>query len=166
MNTPQRKAATSSPEHLALTGHAAPLPAPAAPRARRIAIATAAAALGSAIAAVLVGVIGKAAGTPPVKELSAGALAILAIAGVVVAALAWAWIGSRPGGRRLLSFLVPAVLVLSFIPDIALGLTGSPWSAVTTLMTAHAAVFAVTIPALIHWLPPRGNLLAATVNQP
>jgi hypothetical protein len=141
-----------------MTGHATP----ATPRLRRIAAAAAAAAIGSAIAAVLVGVIGQAAGAPSVKELSAGGLATLAVAGVVIATLAWAWIGSRVDGRRLLSVLVPAVLVLSFIPDIALGLTGTTWSAVATLMTAHAAVFAVTIPALIHWLPPRDTPPAAT----
>jgi hypothetical protein len=128
---------------------------PAGPTTRATVTGGAVAAVFSAIAAVLAGIIGKAAGASHVKELSAGALATLAIAGVILGTVAWTWIGNRPGGHRLLTVLVPVVLVLSFIPDIALGLGGTAWSAVVTLMIAHAAVFAVTIPALIHWIPPR-----------
>ena len=67
----------------------------------------------------------KAAGAPSVTELWGRGLAILAVVGVIIATPVWARIGSRADGRRLLSVLVPAVLVLSFIPDVALGLSGT-----------------------------------------
>jgi hypothetical protein len=111
-------------------------------------IAGAVAAAGSVIAVELVGAIGKAAGAEHIAALTAPALATLTIVGVAVATAAWVLIGRRPGGARLLSRLVPAVLIVSFVPDLALGLAGQGWAAVLTLMIAHAAVFAVTIPVL------------------
>ena len=60
------------------------------------------------------------------------------------------WITSGPlGFPTNLSSLVPVVMILSFIPDIAIGITGTfhaTWGGVIALMTAHVvvAVAAVT----------------------
>lgn len=118
----------------------------------RAAVAAGIAALGSVVAVEVVGIVGKAAGAPHVLQLMAVPLALLTIIGVVVATAAWVVIGRK--NLNLLKRLVPIVLVLSFIPDVALGAGGTAWSAVITLMVAHAAVFAVTVPILLTRLPP------------
>lgn len=112
------------------------------------------AAVGSVIAVELVAVMGKALGAPAVSGLTPPPLAVFTIVGVAVATTAWVLIGRRPGGARLLRVLVPVVLVVSFVPDVLLGVGGTAWSAVVTLMLAHLAVFLVTIPVLLKMLAP------------
>lgn len=127
--------------------------APTSSRIRaRAAVAAGIAAVGSVIAAEIVGIVGKAAGAAHVTQLTPAPLAMLTIIGVVVGTAAWVVIGRR--NPTLLTRLVPIVLVLSFIPDLALGAGGTAWSAVVTLMIAHAAVFAVTVPVLLTRLRP------------
>ena len=113
-----------------------------------------AAAIGSVVVVEIVALIGKAAGAPHVTQLQPGALAFLTIVGVAIATAAWVVIGRRPNGEKLLRILVPAVLVVSILPDIALGANGTAWSAVVTLVIAHASVFVVTIPILMNQLRP------------
>jgi len=110
--------------------------------------------VGSVIAVELVAVIGKALGAPAVSGLMAAPLAVFTIVGVAVATTAWVLLGRRSGGARLLRVLVPVVLVVSFVPDLLLGVGGTAWSAVVTLMLAHLAVFLVTIPVLVRQLTP------------
>ncbi len=112
------------------------------------------AAVGSVLAVVVVGLVGKALGAPDVMQLSTPALATLTIVGVAVATLGWVLISRRHGGARLLRVLVPVVLLVSFVPDLLLGVSGTAWGAVATLMCAHLAVFLVTIPVLARMLPP------------
>jgi len=114
---------------------------------------TALAALGSVIAVEIVGAVGRAAGAQA-TALNVAPLAVLTVVGVVAAAVAWLRIGARDTGAALLARLVPIVLVASFVPDLALGLTGTPWAAVAFLMLAHVAVFAVTVPTFVTLLKP------------
>ena len=109
---------------------------------------------GSVIAVQIIGAVGKAAGAAHIHELTPTALGLLTVLGVVTGTFAWVVIGSRPNGARLVTILVPLVLALSFVPDVALGLTGTAWSGVLTLILAHIAVFAVTVPVLRRRLNP------------
>ena len=120
----------------------------------RAALAGGLAVVGSVVAVELVGALGKAAGATHVKEVSAGAVASLTSGGVLAATVGGGLIGRRRGGKTLLTRLVPIVLVLSFVPDMALGVSGTAWSAVATLLCPHAAVFAVTIPLFAKLLDP------------
>jgi hypothetical protein len=113
------------------------------------------AAVGSAVAAVAVAEIGKGLGAAHVQQLMPGPLIFLTVVGVAVATAVWIQISLRSHRpERLLARLVPVVLVVSWVPDVALGAGGKPWGAVATLMLAHLAVFAVAIPILMKFLAP------------
>lgn len=113
-----------------------------------------AAAIASAVIVEIVAVIGKAAGAPHVNQLQPGPLALFTVLGVAIGTAAWVPIGRRPNGGRLLRTLVPAALVVSILPDVALGVNDTAWSAVLTLVIAHASVFTVTVPILLTQLRP------------
>lgn len=112
------------------------------------------AAVGSVFAVEIVAVIGKALGAPEVSALTAAPLAVFTVVGVAVATVAWVLLGRRPNGGQLLRVLVPIVLVVSFVPDLLLGVGGTAWSSVATLIVAHTAVFLVTIPVFVRLLSP------------
>lgn len=76
------------------------------------------------------------------------------LVGILVGWVGWRLVqrrAQRP--RRLLGWLVPAVGIVSFAPDIALGLTGfipgATWSGVLGLMVMHVVVIAVAVPAYL-----------------
>ena len=86
------------------------------------------------------------------------AYSTLTIIGIVVATAAWAVIRARASHpRRLLLVLVPAVIAVSFVPDLLLGadgnMTGISWGAGIALMSMHLIVAAVTVPTLLRVLP-------------
>ena len=112
-----------------------------------------AATVAAVAAAEAVAAIGKAAGAAHTQQLAPGAIGFMTALGVVVGAVVWQVIIMRTRTpERVLQRLVPAALLLSFLPDLALGAGGSPWSAVVTLMAAHVAVFAVAVPVLARGL--------------
>lgn len=60
--------------------------------------------------------------------------------------------------RQALRRLVPAVLIASFVPDLALGVSGSSWAGVAALMVMHLGVAAVALPWCARFLPlPTGR---------
>lgn len=105
---------------------------------------------------VLIAVIAQAAGASEhFSPLRPAAYVTFTIVGFAVGAAGWTAIMARatnPG--RILRVLVPSVLALSFIPDLAVGLgdrPGTSWGAVAALMAMHVVV-AVT---LVHAFWPK-----------
>src|SRR5450432_1463521 len=88
--------------------------------------------LGAAVvaSAVNVGIAAVAHGlgvSDQVKQLMAGALIFLTVVGVVIGGIGWAIIARRAQRpASLLSWLVPAVLALSLVPDVLLKTTNQP----------------------------------------
>ncbi|MEU3885907.1 DUF6069 family protein [Streptomyces sp. NPDC029041] len=107
----------------------------------------------------VVAVIAHAAGAShDFQPLQVTAYAPLTLFGVLIAAAAWAVIRARSTRpARLLRTLVPVVVILSLIPDIQVGLSGSQagtsWGAVAALMVMHVVVAAVAVPAFRRALP-------------
>jgi hypothetical protein len=77
--------------------------------------------------------------------------------GMVAGAAGWAAVRAKAAQpRRLLSGLVPIILVLSFVPDVLVGagtMAGASWGAVAALMVMHVAVATVLITTLLRVLP-------------
>jgi hypothetical protein len=118
-----------------------------------------AAAVGAVVVNALIAVVAHALGAsddfPP---LQFGAYAFLTVAGVLIAATGWAAIrrwAKRPAA--MLRWLVPAVLVVSFVPDLALlasdAQPGTSVLAVVALILMHIAVAAVAVPVFRAVLP-------------
>jgi hypothetical protein len=91
--------------------------------------------------------------TPPV-------FLMFTVIGAAVGAFGWRMItrrSQRPA--RLLRRLVPAVLVLSFIPDLLVlatkAMPGTSTTAVLTLMAMHIAVAAIAVLSYQRFLPAR-----------
>ncbi len=94
----------------------------------------------------------------PRRRLAVGVASATAAVGAVIAVAVVALVARAAGApwettthrardpRRTLSRLVPAVLLLSFLPDVLLGVSGSAWSGVAALMVMHLAVAAVALP--------------------
>lgn len=134
------------------------------PVARRSGLVIAAGILAAAVGAVLVNTLiavaahalGAADDFPP---LQFGAYAFLTVVGTLIAAAGWAAV--RHWARRpaaVLRWLVPAVLVVSFVPDLALlatdGQPGTSGLAVGALILMHIALAAVAVPVFRAVLPP------------
>ena len=134
-----------------------------APVARRSGLAVAAGILAAAVVAVavnaLIAVIAHAFGASAAfQPLQFGAYAFLTVAGTLIAAAGWAairrWV-KRPSA--VLRWLVPAVLVVSFVPDLALlgsdAQPGTSGLAVVALIVMHVNVAAVAVPIFRRVLP-------------
>jgi len=86
----------------------------------------------------------------------------LIVVGVVAGAVGWLAVRRRaansPGVMRL---LVPAVVALSFIPDVLLGVTkfeaGTTWAGVGGLMAMHLVVAVCAVAAFSRFLPLTGQ---------
>jgi len=86
----------------------------------------------------------------------------LIVVGVVAGAVGWLVVRRRaansPGVMRL---LVPAVVALSFIPDVLIGVTkseaGTTWAGVGGLMAMHLAVAVCAVAAFSRFLPLTGQ---------
>ncbi|GKQ41939.1 DUF6069 family protein [Streptomyces sp. A012304] len=92
------------------------------------------------------------------QPLQLPAYAFFTVIGVLAAAAAWAIIRARSQNpARVLHTLVPAVVIVSLIPDIMVGVSGSRpgtgWGAVIALMVMHVVVAAVAVPAYKRLLP-------------
>lgn len=91
------------------------------------------------------------------QPLHVGSYASLTILGMACGAVGWTLIRAYASSpRRILRVLVPSVLVLSLVPDVAVGLGNRPghsWGAVAALMTMHVIVTAVSVLAFQRLLP-------------
>jgi hypothetical protein len=117
------------------------------------------AALAGLIGCVIIAIVARAAGVPggfsPLVVFPA-----FVVIGVVAGAVGWQQVRQRSADpRHLLARLVPAVLLVSFIPDLAVGAAGAlphtTWGGVAALMLMHLAVTAGAVPAYRHFLPLR-----------
>ncbi len=92
--------------------------------------------------------------------LTPGPIVMWTILGAVIGAAGWRLFVNRSArSRALLAKLVPTVLVLSFLPDLALLATdtmpGQTTAGVLALMVMHVATAAVVVTAYRRAMPPR-----------
>jgi hypothetical protein len=116
----------------------------------------------AAVAAVLNAVVATAAhalgASHDFQPLQPSAYVPFTVFGVLAAAAAWAIIRARSTRpARVLRVLVPAVVLVSLVPDIMVGATagqpGTSWGAVVALVVMHLVVAAVAVPAYQRLLP-------------
>ena len=118
------------------------------------------------VAAVVVGALGTtaiaavahAAGVShSFSPLHPGIYIALIVLGVLGGAVGWQLVRSRAGQpARVLRNLVPVVVLLSFIPDIAIGILGTDhatWGGVIALMVAHVVVATAAVTSFATLLP-------------
>ena len=125
-----------------------------------VAVATVPAVLGDTIVSLIARQIGGVSGKfTPVQPAAYIALTII---GLVAGALGWYTItrvSARPG--RILRWLVPAAIVLSFIPDIAVGISKTlpytTWAGVAALMVMHVVVAGAGVASYHSFLPSRDD---------
>lgn len=127
--------------------------------ARRLPLATAAAAVPSAVVAAAISLGAAATGVPAIPQLTPAAVAVFAAAGSVAAMIGWALVRRRSRDpRRLLGRLVPALTLLSFVPDVVLGalLVAGPGVVPALVLAAmHLTTVAVTVLVARRLLPLR-----------
>ena len=93
--------------------------------------------------------------------LTPGPIVLWSVLGAVLGALGWRFIvNRRADSGKLLTWLVPTVLVLSLVPDVALlangeSMTGQSTSAVVALMVMHVLTAVVVVAAYRKTMPPR-----------
>jgi hypothetical protein len=85
---------------------------------------------------------------------------ILIVFGVIGGAIGWQLVRTRATNpHRLLARLVPFVRLLSFVPDILIGIarakTGTTWGGVLALMAMHIVVASAAVGSYLHFLPVR-----------
>ncbi|WP_258308939.1 DUF6069 family protein [Streptomyces sp. NWU339] len=89
--------------------------------------------------------------------LQPGAYIVFTIAGVLIGAGGWAVIRRRAGAQKLLRTLVPVVVIVSFIPDLAMLVSdyqpGADVTGVVALLLMHVAVAAIAVPSYQRALP-------------
>ena len=126
-------------------------PLSAIPRQAKLPTAIVIAAAIAIVADLIVAAVAHAAGaSSQFKPLLASTFAPLTIFGLVLAAIAWTTIRARATDPwQLLSKLIPTVVLISLIPDIAVGVSKSQahttWGAVVALMVMHLAVSAAGV---------------------
>lgn len=86
----------------------------------------------------------------------------LTIIGIAAGAAGWALVRARSANpRRLLRVLVPAVLLVSFTPDVLVGasgrMAGTSWGAVAALMVMHLVVATVAVGTYLRVMPLPGD---------
>jgi len=110
----------------------------------------------ASIANAIVAFAGLAAGADPaLPGLTPGAYITFTIVGILIGAIGWALIGRARAAKRILAVLVPVVLVLSLIPDVAIAASGTTaaMTAGITLGIMHLVTVAVAIPVYRVFLP-------------
>jgi hypothetical protein len=127
--------------------------------AARIAGGVAVAAVGAVVVNALVSLVAQAAGaSEDFQPLRPGAYVFLTVVGVLAGAAGWAAVrrwSNRPA--VVLRWLVPVVVVVSLVPDVALLFSdmqpNTSGLAVGALMLMHVATAAVAVPVFAKVLP-------------
>ncbi len=116
--------------------------------------------LGGAVASIanaIVAFAGLSAGADPsLPGLTPPAFITLSVLGVLVAAIGWTIVGRARSAKRILTVLVPVLLIVSLIPDVALALTATSAAVVTAAVTLgimHVVTVAVAVPVFRTFLP-------------
>jgi len=122
-------------------------------------VATAAAAVGSGIANAAIALTARAAGaSDDFQPLWPSAYLPLTVLGVLAGAIGWQIVRRRAKNpAAVLRWLAPAVVALSLIPDVAIGIANSDpgvsWGGVAALMLMHLATAAVAVPVYRRFMP-------------
>jgi hypothetical protein len=94
------------------------------------------------------------------SPLHPGSYIALIVLGVLGGAVGWQLVRVKAGQpARVLRSLVPVAVILSFIPDIIIGITGSfhaTWGGVIALMAAHVVVATAAVTSFAKLLPADG----------
>jgi hypothetical protein len=134
-------------------------PLSAIPRQAKLPTAIVIAAAIAIVADLIVAAVAHAAGaSSQFKPLLVSTFAPLTIVGLVAAAIAWTTIRARATDPwQVLRRLIPSVVLISLIPDIAVGVSKSQahttWGAVVALMVMHLAVSAAGVATFWILLP-------------
>jgi hypothetical protein len=95
------------------------------------------------------------------SPLQPGTYIAFIVLGSLGGAVGWQLIRSKARHpTKLLRTLVPVVVILSFIPDIAIGITGgfhATWGGVIALMAAHVVVATAAVISFATLLPVDGS---------
>jgi hypothetical protein len=115
------------------------------------------AAVAGIVSCLIIATIAKAAGAPHAFG-PFSTYPVLVVIGVVAGGLGWNIVRRRSADpARLLGRLVPAVLILSFIPDVIVGATKAlphtTWGGVAALMVMHLAVAVGAVASYRRFLP-------------
>ena len=90
------------------------------------------------------------------QPLTFGAYSFFTVVGVVAGLVGWLLIRRTANAAATLRWLVPTVLVVSFVPDILLGFSDRPgvsWGAVAALMVMHVVVTVAAVATFSRLLP-------------
>ena len=90
------------------------------------------------------------------QPLTPGAYGFFTVVGVVAGLLGWVLVRRRARAADTLRWLVPTVLVLSLVPDVALGFSDRPgvsWGGVVALMVMHVVVTVAAVTSFRRFLP-------------
>ena len=90
------------------------------------------------------------------QPLTVGAYGFLTVIGVAAGLIGWLLVRRRENAAATLRWLVPAVLVLSWVPDVMVGFSdraGVSWGTVAALMAMHVVVTAVAVTVFSRLLP-------------
>ncbi|WP_436701935.1 DUF6069 family protein [Nocardioides sp. BYT-33-1] len=134
-------------------------------RARRTVPATVVTVVVAAVVAVVASVLGNtvvaqtalaAGASEDFQPLTVGSYSAFTVVGVVAGLVGWLLIRRTRRPTATLRWLVPTVLILSWIPDVLLGLsdrTGVSWGAVVALMVMHVIVTVAAVLTFARLLP-------------
>ena len=88
--------------------------------------------------------------------LSPGAYGFLTVVGVIAGLIGWLVVRRTTNAASTLRWMVPTVLVVSFVPDILVGFSdraGVSWGAVVALMAMHIVLTLVAVATFSRLLP-------------
>ena len=126
----------------------------------KIALAALIAIVGGLVGNTIVAQVALAAGaSEEFQPLTVGAYGFFTVVGVLAGLVGWLVVRRRAHAAATLRWLVPAVLVLSLVPDVLLGFSDRPgvsWGAVVALMVMHVVVAVVAVATFSRLLPVRG----------
>ena len=94
------------------------------------------------------------------QQLTLPIYGMFTVVGAFIGAIGWHLIATRSRrASRLLSWLVPTVLLVSLIPDVPIlinkSLPGATTAGVVALMLMHFGVAAAAVPAYRRFIPPQ-----------
>ena len=116
-------------------------------------VATVAALVGNTVVALIALAAGASEDFTP---LTPGAYGFLTVVGVIVGLGGWLVVRRTTNAAATLRWLVPTVLVLSFVPDILVGFSdraGVSWGAVVALMAMHVVLTVTAVATFTRLLP-------------
>ncbi|MFC3893334.1 DUF6069 family protein [Lentzea rhizosphaerae] len=117
-----------------------------------------AAAVATALNAAIATIAVAAGASSQFQALQLPTYATFTVIGVLAGAAGWAVVRAKTRNpRRVMRVLAPAVVLVSFVPDVLVGvsggLPGASWGGVVALMVMHVVVAAVAVAVYARMLP-------------